>query len=1056
MISKFFIDRPVLAWVIAILIMLGGVGGILLLPVEQYPDIAPPSVSIRATYPGASAETLETSVTQVIEQQLTGIEGMIYFNSNSSGAGQSQIGVTFERGVDPDIAQVQVQNRVQQALPRLPQAVQQQGLVVTKANQDFLMVIAVYDESGESSSADVGDFMVSTLQDAVGRLPGVGDLNVFGSQYAMRIWLNPAQLVSFQLTPRDVIAAVQAQNTQVAAGQIGALPSSAEQMLNATVTARSRLTSAEQFRRIIVKTNSDGSIVRLSDVARVELGSENYNFNARLNGHPGSGMAVLLAPGADALRTAELVRSEVTRLAQNFPQNYRYAFLEDSSEFVKLSIEEVVKTLVEAIVLVVIVMFVFLQTWRATLIPFIAVPVVLLGTFGVLAVAGLSVNTLTLFAMVLCIGLLVDDAIVVVEAVERVMRENPRLSAREATIKAMDEIQTALIAIALVLSAVFLPMAFFGGSVGEIYRQFAVTMIAAMVLSVIVALMLTPALTAKLLVPHRDKHHTTTVVAAMHRAGDRFYVGFNRLIAGYIQAVRWVLDHRAATLAVYAVLVVAMTALFQALPTSFLPTEDQGRAQLQITLPPGATLPRTMQALYTVEDWFKTEETDNVPAIFAIVGQSNAGSGQNAGRGFVTFAPWSERTSNDSTATAITQRATEGIGKRLRDAEFFALNPPPVRGLGQSGGFSMQLLNTGGLGREEFRAVRDELLAAARADPALTSIRSNTLDDNPTLDVQIDQEKVGALGLSPSDVDATLSAAWGGAYVNDFVDRGRVKRVYVQGDAPYRSRPEDLAAWYVRTADGSMAPFSAFATTAWRTAPTGLNRFNGWTSYEIQGSAAPGRSTGEAMQRMEELAARYPGVAVDWSGLSYQERQSSGQAPFLYAISLVVVFLCLAGLYESWSIPVSAMMVVPLGVLGAALGVWLRGLDNDVYFQVGLLTTMGLAAKNAILIVEYAARAERAGRSLRDAALAAARLRFRPIVMTSLAFISGVLPLAISTGAGAQSRIAIGTAVMGGMIAGTVLAILFVPLWFVLVRSVGRKRAPVPAVATAADNAVAG
>ncbi|MGC4030003.1 MAG: efflux RND transporter permease subunit [Steroidobacteraceae bacterium] len=1038
MISRTFIDRPVLAWVISILIMLAGVGGIARLPVEQYPDIAPPSVNIRANYPGASAETLQTSVTQVLEQQLTGIDGLIYFSSNSSSSGASGITVTFDRSTDPDIAQVQVQNKVQQALPRLPQAVQQQGLVVTKSNPDFLMVLSVYDVTGASSTADVGDYMVSNMQDAIGRLEGVGDLNVFGSQYAMRIWLNPAKLVSYQLMPRDVIAAIQAQNTQVAAGQIGALPASGEQMLNATVTARSRLTNADQFRRIIVKTQADGSIVRLGDVARVELGSENYNFISRLNGHPAAGMAVQLAPGADALATSERVRTEVEKLARDFPPGYRYAFPQDSTDFIKLSIEEVVKTLLEAILLVVIVMFVFLQTWRATLIPAIAVPVVLLGTFGVLAVAGFSINTLTLFAMVLAIGLLVDDAIVVVEAVERVMRENPGMSAREATIRAMSEIQTALIAIALVLSAVFLPMAFFGGSVGQIYRQFSVTMVAAMVLSVVVALVLTPALTSMLLQPHGSVQRGRTT-AALHRAGDRFSAGFERLTVRYREAVSWVLGHRAATLAVYAVLVGAMVLLFVLLPTSFLPNEDQGRAQLQLTLPAGATLPRTMEALKVVEDYFMTEEAKDVPIVFGIVGANQAGSGQNTGRGFISLAPWDQRTGEAHSATGITRRSTAELGKRLRDAEFFALNPAPVRGLGQAGGFTMELLNTGGLSRDEFHAALDQLLTAARADPVLAAIRTNTLDDNPTLDVSIDEEKVGALGLSQTDVDATLTSAWGGNYVNDFIDRGRVKRVYVQGDAPYRSRPEDLAAWYVRTAGGSMAPFSSFASTSWKRTPTALGRFNGWNSYEIQGSAAPGRSTGEAMKRIEELANAIPGTSVDWSGLSFQERQSSGQAPLLYAISLVVVFLCLAALYESWSIPVSVLLVIPLGLLGAVLAVWLRGLYNDVYFQVGLLTTMGLAAKNAILIVEYAEQAERAGRSVRDAALEAARLRLRPIVMTSLAFIFGVLPLAVSTGAGAQSRIAIGTAVIGGMIAGTVLAVLFVPQAYALVRSVRRK-----------------
>jgi multidrug efflux pump len=1045
MISRTFIDRPVLAWVISILIMLGGVGGMLTLPVEQYPDIAPPSVNVRATYPGASAETLESSVTQVIEQQLTGIDGLIYFSSNSSASGAATVTVTFQQGTDADIAQVQVQNKVQQALPRLPQAVQQQGLVVTKSNVDFLMVVSIYDASDESDSADVADYLVSNLQDSLGRLPGVGDVNVFGSQYAMRIWLDPSHLSSYQLMPSDVISAIEAQNTQVAAGQIGALPSTSGQMLNATVTARSRLTTPEQFGRILVKTRPDGSTVRLSDVARVELGSENYTTITRLNGHPGSGIAIQLAPGADALRTSELVKAEVARQAKAFPSGYRYAFPLDSTDFVRLSIEEVVKTLIEAIVLVVIVMFVFLQSWRATLIPAIAVPVVLLGTFGVLSVFGYTINTLTLFGMVLAIGLLVDDAIVVVENVERVMREEPGITAREATVRSMAEIQTALIAIALVLSAVFLPMAFFGGSVGEIYRQFSITMVAAMALSVVVALVLSPALAAALLKPHHEAAalRRTVFSKTLHRYGDRFQLAFDHTADRYRNGVARLLERAGWMSAGYVVLVAALVAAFLYLPTSFLPTEDQGRAQLQFTLPPGATQSRTLEAAREIERYFLTQEKENVPVIFTVIGQGQGGVGQNAGRGFVALAPWDVRRGDERSASAITRRATSALSK-LRDAEFFALNPPPVRGLGQSSGFTLELLNSGGLDRAQFKAARDQLMAAARGDPMLASVRANALEDTPTLSVNIDQEKVGALGLAQRDVDSTLTAAWAGSYVNDFIDRGRVKRVYVQGDAPFRSRPEDLADWYVRTSTGSMSPFSAFAVTSWSRAPVTVSRFNGLSAYEIEGSAAPGRSTGEAMARMQELAEKLTGTSIAWSGLSYQEQRSSGQAPLLYAISVLVVFLCLAALYESWSIPVSVILVVPLGLLGAAVAVLLRGLENDVYFQVGLLTTMGLAAKNAILIVEFAEDAEKRGRDAVRAALEAARLRLRPILMTSLAFIFGVLPLAISTGAGAQSRIAIGTAVVGGMITGTVLAIFFVPLFFVLVRRFLRRPGSVP------------
>ncbi len=1037
MFSRIFIDRPIFAWVIAIVIMLGGIGGILTLPVEQYPDIAPPSVNIRANYPGASAEILESSVTQVIEQQLTGIDGLIYFSATSSSAGSVTVTVTFEKGVDPDIAQVQVQNKVQQALPRLPAQVQQQGLVVTKSNADFLMVVAVYDKSDRTAVADVSDYLVSTLQDPIGRLEGVGDVNVFGSQYAMRIWLDPFRLSSYGLIPADVISAIQAQNTQVAAGQIGSQPSPAGQTLNAIVTARSRLTTADEFRKIIVKTQTSGAKVLLENVARVELGSENYNTISRLNGHPGAGIAIQLAPGADALKTARLVRDEIKARSASFPDGYEYAFPNDSTAFIKLSVEEVVKTLIEAIILVVIVMFVFLQSWRATLIPAIAVPVVLLGTFGILALFGFSINTLTLFGMVLSIGLLVDDAIVVVENVERVMEEEPGISPRDATIKSMAEIQTALIAIALVLSAVFMPMAFFGGSVGVIYRQFSITIVASMMLSVVVALVLSPALAATLLKrPDADRSGYNRFSRFAHGYGDRFNAWFNRTADRYRDGVAKMIGRVGPSLLVYAGITALLVFVFLRLPTSFLPVEDQGRAQIQFTLPPGATQQRTLDAAKAIERYFNTQEKANTSVVYTIVGGGPGGSGQNAGRGFIGFQPWDDRKGKENGADAINNRATKALGASLRDVEFYATSPAAVRGLGQSNGFTMELLNTGGLDRQTFKARREQLVAAAQNDPMLTAVRLNGLEDVPTLSVEIDQEKVGALGLTQSQVDSTLAAAWGGNYVNDFVDRGRVKRVYVQGDAPYRSRPEDLASWFVRTDTGAMAPFSAFARTSWGQAPTTLSRFNGQAAYEIQGQPAPGSSSGEAMARITELAGELPGTSVAWSGLSYQERISGGQTPILYGLSLLVIFLCLAALYESWSIPFSVMLVIPLGLVGAAIAVALRGLENDVYFQVGLLTTMGLSAKNAILIVEFAEQAEKKGKSPLDAALEAARLRLRPIIMTSLAFIFGVLPLAISTGAGAISRVAIGTAVIGGMLTATVLAIFFIPLFFVLVRRV--------------------
>jgi multidrug efflux pump len=1040
MISRIFIDRPVFAWVIAIVIMMAGIAGISSLSVAQYPDIAPPQVNIRATYPGASADILENSVSQVIEQQLTGLNGMIYFQTTSNSAGQVNVTVTFEKGTDPDIAQVQVQNKVQQALPRMPQEVQQQGLTVTKSNPDFLMVVALYDETDRATSADISDYLVSNLQETIGRIPGVGDYNVFGSQYAMRIWLDPFKLASFNLMPRDVIAAIQAQNAQVAAGEIGGQPSPATQMLNATVTARSRLTTPEQFRNIIVKTQTDGSKVLLQDVSRVELGSESYSSLSRLNGHPGAGIAVQLAPGADALKTAALVRAAVQQRQPSFPPGYRLAFPNDSTAFIKLSVQEVVQTLIEAVILVVIVMFIFLQSWRAVLIPAIAVPVVLLGTFGVLGVAGYSINVLTLFAMVLAIGLLVDDAIVVVENVERIMSEEPELTPREATIKSMSQVQTALIAIALVLTAVFLPMAFFGGSVGVIYRQFSVTIVSAMALSVLVALVLSPAIAATLLRrPSEVETHGSWLDRQLARFGKRFNAGFYAMADRYRGFVARMIGNVRPALIIYAGVVVVLALLFVRLPTSFLPVEDQGALQLQFTLPPGATQARTLAVGKQIENYFLGVEKKNNGGMFVVLGANQAGAGQNAGRGFLNLTPWSDRKGEANSAQAIAQRAMQKLSG-MRDAQFFVLNPPAVRGLGQASGFTMELKNTGGLSRDQFKARLDDVLAAARRDPILSGVRENALKDNPTLNVSVDAAKAGALGLQQTDVDSTLTSAWGGNYVGDFIDRGRVKRVFVQGDAPYRSKPEDLADWFVRGANGDMAPFSSFAKLSWGQAPTTLGRFNGAPSYEIQGDAAAGKSTGEAMQRMSDIVAKLPGVSADWSGLSYQERLSGGQAPLLYGVSLLVIFLCLAALYESWSVPFSVLLVVPLGLLGAAMAVWLRGLSNDVYFQVGLLTTMGLSAKNAILIVEFAEAAEKRGRTAVEAALEGARLRLRPIIMTSLSFMSGVFPLAIASGAGAKSRIAIGTAVIGGMLTATLLSILFVPMFFVLVRRIFHRR----------------
>ena len=1041
--SRVFIDRPIFAWVIAIITMLLGLGAIFTLPIAQYPDIAPPQVNIRATYPGASAETVQNSVTQIIEQQLTGIDGLLYFSSSSTSRGQVTISATFDKGTDPDIAQVQVQNQVQGGLSRLPQQVQQQGVRVTKSNPDSLLLVGIYDETDKATNRDVSDWLTSNMQDPLARLPGVGDINVFGASYAMRIWLNPDKLASYALMPSDVITAIQNQNTEIAAGEIGGQPMPNTQMLNATVTAQSRLQTPEQFAKIILKTQTSGAHVLLKDVARIELGAESYNSISRVNGHPGSGISISTAPGADALKTADLVKAKVAEMAKTFPPGYKYAYANDTTEFIKLSIEEVVKTLVEAIILVVIVMFVFLQSWRATLVPMIAVPVVLLGTFAVFAALGYSINTLTLFGLVLVIGLLVDDAIVVVENVERLMEEDPDLSPREATIKSMDQIQIALVAIALVLSAVFLPMAFFGGSTGVIYRQFSVTIVSAMILSVLVALILSPALTATVLKRKKDLHPEESWLGrrapwlgrAFHAGSEKFNNGFNWTVEKYTGTINYVVDRKWIFLLIYLLTCALLVLMFYRLPTGFLPTEDQGAAQVQWRLPAGATQGRTQEVQFAVEKYFLGQEGKNVRTMFTVTGGGGGGgaSGQNTGQAFMNFAPWDQRPGSKNSADAIVQRAS-GAFRNFRDAQVFALVPAAIRGLGQSNGFTLELQNASGMSRDDFVAARDKLLAAANADPELANVRLSDLPDVSTLKVDMDQEKLAALGLSQSSVNSTLSTAWGGAYVNDFIDRGRVKRVYVQGDAPFRDSPDSINQWFVRSSSGTMTPFSSFASTSWSTAPTTLSRFQGIPSFEFQGQPAPGKSSGEAMKRIEALAAQIPGTSVAWAGLSYQERLAGGQAPFLYAISLLVVFLCLAALYESWSIPVAAMLVIPLGLIGAVFAVMLRGLQNDVYLQIGLLTTMGLATKNAILMIEFAERAEKEGKRVIEAAIEAARIRFRPIVMTSLAFIFGVLPLAISTGAGANSRIAIGTAVIGGMLTALILAVFYIPLFFVLVR----------------------
>src|SRR6476659_2384404 len=938
--SKIFIDRPIFAWVIAIIIMLMGIGAIVSLPVAQYPDVAPTQINIRASYPGASASTLESSVTQILEQQLTGIDGLLYFQSSSSSRGQVSISVILQKGIDPDIAQVQVQNAIQTAISRLPTQVQQQGVRVTKGAPDLLLIVGIYDTTDRSTNFDVSDWLTTNVQDPLSRIPGVGDVNVFGSSYAMRIWLDPGKLQSFGLMPSDVVTAVQNQNTEVAAGEIGGMPQVEGQMLNATVTAQSKLQTPEQFRNIIIKADPSGARVLLSDVARVELGADNYSALIRANGHPGAGIGSSLEPGANALRTANLVKAQVAQIAERMPRGYEYAYANDTTDFIKLSIWEVVKTLIEAILLVVLVMFVFLQSWRATMIPFIAVPVVLLGTFAILYALGFSINTMTLFGLVLATGLLVDDAIVVVENVERLMDENPMMSPREATIASMEQIQMALVAIALVLSAVFLPMVFFGGSTGVIYRQFSATIVSAMALSVFIALTLSPAIAANIL--HRG--HATVdqtfvgrrAPALAHRiemARVKFNSGFDRLREWFVGSVDRVVERKWLALGIYGGVLLVLALLFFRLPTGFLPTEDQGAASVQFRLPAGATMTRTREVQLAVENYFLNRpEKKNVRTYFTVAGGGQGAAGQNTGQAFINLADYDKRSGKQNSADSIVQRASAAF-RGLRDAQVFALVPGAIRGLGQSTGFTMEIQNTGGMSEEDFAAARDRLLEMASADPKLTSVRLSELPDVASLKVAIDEQRVAALGLSAGDVNNTLSTAWGGRYVNDFIDRGRVKRVYVQGDAPYRASPADIDQWFVRNNQGQMVPFSSFAQTSWQTTPTSSSRFLGYPSFELSGQGAPGVSSGQAMTIVENLANSIPGVGVAWAGQSYQERLSSGQAPILYGVALIVVFLCLAALYESWSIPVAVLLVMPLGLVGAIFAVTLRGLQNDVYLQ---------------------------------------------------------------------------------------------------------------------------
>ncbi|ELB6095730.1 efflux RND transporter permease subunit [Salmonella enterica] len=1028
--ANFFIRRPIFAWVLAIILMMAGALAIMQLPVAQYPTIAPPAVSISATYPSADAQTVQDTVTQVIEQNMNGIDNLMYMSSTSDSAGSVTITLTFQSGTDPDIAQVQVQNKLQLATPLLPQEVQQQGISVEKSSSSFLMVAGFVSDNPNTTQDDISDYVASNIKDSISRLNGVGDVQLFGAQYAMRIWLDANLLNKYQLTPVDVINQLKVQNDQIAAGQLGGTPALPGQQLNASIIAQTRLKDPQEFGKVTLRVNTDGSVVHLKDVARIELGGENYNVVARINGKPASGLGIKLATGANALDTATAIKAKLAELQPFFPQGMKVVYPYDTTPFVKISIHEVVKTLFEAIILVFLVMYLFLQNIRATLIPTIAVPVVLLGTFAVLAAFGYSINTLTMFGMVLAIGLLVDDAIVVVENVERVMMED-NLSPREATEKSMSQIQGALVGIAMVLSAVFIPMAFFGGSTGAIYRQFSITIVSAMALSVLVALILTPALCATLLKPVSAEHHEK-------KSGffGWFNTRFDHSVNHYTNSVSGIVRNTGRYLIIYLLIVVGMAVLFLRLPTSFLPEEDQGVFLTMIQLPSGATQERTQKVLDQVTHYYLNNEKANVESVFTVNGFSFSGQGQNSGMAFVSLKPWEERNGEENSVEAVIARATRAFSQ-IRDGLVFPFNMPAIVELGTATGFDFELIDQGGLGHDALTKARNQLLGMVAKHPdLLVRVRPNGLEDTPQFKLDVDQEKAQALGVSLSDINETISAALGGYYVNDFIDRGRVKKVYVQADAQFRMLPGDINNLYVRSANGEMVPFSTFSSARWIYGSPRLERYNGMPSMELLGEAAPGRSTGEAMSLMENLASQLPnGIGYDWTGMSYQERLSGNQAPALYAISLIVVFLCLAALYESWSIPFSVMLVVPLGVVGALLAASLRGLNNDVYFQVGLLTTIGLSAKNAILIVEFAKDLmEKEGRGLIEATLEASRMRLRPILMTSLAFILGVMPLVISRGAGSGAQNAVGTGVMGGMLTATLLAIFFVPVFFVVVK----------------------
>ena len=1032
--AQFFIGRPIFAWVIAIVIMIAGALSITQLPVSMYPTIAPPTVSVNANYPGASAQVVEDSVTQVIEQNMKGLDGLLYMSATSSSAGSASVTLTFDNSIDPDIAQVQVQNKLQLAMPLMPQEVQRQGVNVTKASSGFLLVVGFVSEDGRMTMDDISDYVAANVVDPISRVPGVGDLQVFGSQYAMRIWLDPNKLDIYRLTPTDIITAVQAQNQQVAVGQLGGTPAVEGQQLNATITAQSRLQTAEEFRQIVVRSNPDGSVLKLADVARVELGSEDYGFIVRYNQNTASGLAVMMAAGANALETAQAVEAKLAELEPFFPPGLTAVIPFETTPFVRTAIQNVLEVLFEAIVLVFLVMYLFLQNFRATLIPTIAVPVVLLGTFGILAALGFSVNMLTMFAMVLAIGLLVDDAIVVVENVERLMSEEG-LSPVEAARKSMHQITGALVAIGLVLSAVFVPMAFLGGATGVIYRQFSATIVSAMALSVLVAIVLTPALCATMLKPLKQGEHY-----ASKGFFGWFNRNFDRSAKKYRQGVRGMISRGGRFMAVFAVLIGLMLILFLNRPSSFLPQEDQGMLFAMVMAPVGATQERTMESVVRLEEHFLNNEPDTVESLFTVLGFSFGGSGQNNAMAFVKLKDWSERESEELGVEAVAGRAM-AVLSQIRDAMVFAFGPPAVSELGTSGGFDFYLQDNASMGHDALVDAGNQLLAAAAQSPMLANVRHNGQPDAPQFRLDLDIEKASALGLAIGDINATLQAAWGGQYIDDFIDRGRVKRVYMQADAPFRMVPEDFRLWSVRNNEGRMVPFSAFASWYWDYGSPRLERYNGMPAMQINGEAAPGVSSGDAMAEVQNLVAQLPdGFGLEWTGLSYQERQAGAQTPVLYTLSILIVFLCLAALYESWSIPTSVLMVAPLGILGIALAATLRGLDRDVYFQVAMLTTIGLTSKNAILIIAFAKDYLDQGMELVEATMQAVRDRLRPILMTSLAFGGGVTPLALASGAGSGAQNAIGTGVLGGMIVGAFLGLFFIPLFFVVVQKIFRRK----------------